>query len=93
MQLPKIHCNSVPYRSGFVEVRSNVHPGHVNIEVWCLHPDYDRQASDIIDDCIGDADVTGNTEIELEIIQAKELVRLLNVAIEAAERNVQNLAT
>ena len=93
MQLPKIYCKSVSYRSGFVEVRPNVHPGHVNIEVWNLHPDQDQRATDIADDCIGDADVTGNTEIELEITQAKELVRLLSVAIEAAESSGQNVAT
>jgi hypothetical protein len=86
MQFPKICCKSVSYRSGFVEVRPNVHPGHVNIEVWNLQPNHDQRATDLADDCIGDGDVTGNTEIELDIIQAKELVRLLSVAIEAAEK-------
>lgn len=85
MQLPKIYCKSVPYRSGFVEFRPNVHAGHVNIEVWNLHPEHDRRAGDITDECICEADVTSNTEVELEITQAKELVRLLSVAIEAAE--------
>ena len=93
MQLPKIYCRSVSYRSGFVEVRANIHPGHVNIEVWNLHPNHDQRAADIGDDRIGDDDVTGNTEIELDIIQAKELVRLLSVAIDAAESSVENLAT
>jgi hypothetical protein len=91
MKLPKIHCKSVSYRCGFVEVRPNVHPGHVNVEIWSLHPGYDRRVTDIADDCICDGDVTGNAEIELDIIQAKELVRLLVVAIEAAERSGQNL--
>lgn len=93
MQLPKIYCKSVLYRSGFIEVRPNIHPGHVNIEIWNLHPDHDRQATDIADDCIGDADVTSSTEIEMELVQAKELVWLLSVAIEAAENSMQNLAT
>lgn len=93
MQLPKIYCKSVSYRSGFVEVRPNIHPGHVNIEVWNLHPNHDRRVTGVADDCISDDDVTGNTEIELDIIQAKELVRLLSIAIEAAESAVQNLAT
>ncbi len=85
MQLPKIYCKSVSYRSGFVEVRPNIHPGYVNIEVWNLHPDHDWRATDISDDCVGDGDVTGNAEIELDINQAKELIRLLSIAIEAAE--------
>jgi hypothetical protein len=91
MEFPKIYCNNVSYRSGFVEVIPNVHPGHVNVEVWNLHPDHDRRTTDIADNYIADTDVTGNTEIELNIIQAKALVRLLTMAIEAAENNLQNL--
>jgi hypothetical protein len=87
MQYSKIYCNGVSYRSGFVEVLPNIHPGHVNIEVWNLHPDHDRRSTDISDDCISDADVTGNTEIELNVTQAKELVRQLKAAIEAVESN------
>lgn len=86
MQFPKIYCNSVSYRAGFVEVRPNIHPGHVNIEIWNLHPHHDRRVTDIADECIADTDVTGNTEIELDLVQAKELVRLIGMAIEAAER-------
>lgn len=87
MELPKIYCKSISYRSGFVEVRPNVHPGHVNIEVWNLRPDHDRGAVDIAGNLIADDDVISDTEIELDIIQAKELVRLLSLAIEAAESN------
>jgi hypothetical protein len=85
MQSPKIYCNSVSYRSGFVQVLPNVHSGHINLEVWNLHPDHDKRAIDITDVCLADADVTANTEIELDVAQAKELVRLLSVAIEAAK--------
>ena len=88
MRLPKIHCKSISYRSGFIEVVPNIHPGHVNIEVWNLHPDYDRSARDIADERIADTDVIGNTEIELDLHQAKELVRLLGMAIAAAENKV-----
>jgi len=86
MEFPKIYCKSVPYRSGFVEVRPNIHSGHINIEIWNLHPDHEQQAADIADSGISDAAITGNTEIELNIAQAKELIRLLGRAIEAAER-------
>lgn len=89
MQFPKIYCNSVSYRSGFIEVRPDIHPGHVNLEVWNLHPDHNQRAVDIADDNIADADVTGNTEMELDVMQAKELVRLLNLAIEAVADNGQ----
>lgn len=84
MDLPKIHCNDFPYRSGFIEVRPNIHCNHINIEIWNLRPGYDRQATDVTDERISDSDVTGNTEIELDIAQARELVRRLEAAIEAA---------
>lgn len=84
MQFPKIYCNSASYRSGVIEVRPDIHPGHVNLEVWNFHPDHDRRAADI-----ADADVVGNTEMELDVMQAKELVRLLNLAIEAVAGNGQ----
>jgi len=84
MKFPRIYCRSIPYRSGFVEVRPNIHDGHINIEIWNLHPDHDQHAVDISDSCIADVDVTGNTEIELDIAQALELVRLLGDAIKLA---------
>jgi len=64
----------------------------VNIEIWSIHPHYHRRVTDIANDCIGDGDVTGNAEIELDIIHAKELIRLLVVAVEAAESSGQNSA-
>jgi hypothetical protein len=89
MQFPRIYCKSVSYRSGVVEVRPSIHPGCVNIELWSLHPDHDERATDITDDCIADADVTGNAEIELDLTQARELVRLLGIAIEAVESDLK----
>ena len=67
-------------------LQSGIHPGHVNIEVWTTHPDFNPPTADIRDGSIPDEDVTGNTEIELDIAQAKQLVKLLSLAIEAAEK-------
>lgn len=86
MAFTRICCRNISYRSGFVEVLPNIHPGHINIEVWNIHPDFSQPAADIGDDSIPDEDVTGNTEIELDIEQAKKLVALLNRAIGAAEK-------
>jgi len=86
MRFPKLYCKGVPYRAGFVEVSPNIHPGHINLEIWNLDPDHDQRVTDIGDDCSVDTDVTGNTEIELDLAQAKELVRLLGMAIDAVER-------
>lgn len=87
MDFPKIHCKNIPYRSGFVEVRPNMHSGHINIEIWNLDPGYDRDATDVSDDRLSDTDVTSNTEIELDIAQALELIRLLNAAVAAARNS------
>jgi hypothetical protein len=84
MNFPKIHCKNIPHRSGFVEVRPNIHSGHINIEIWNLEPGYDRDATDVTDDRLSDADITSNTEIELDIPQALELIRLLSSAVAAA---------
>ena len=86
MKSPQIYCKSIPYRSGLIEVLPNVHAGHVNIEVWNLHPDCNYAPTDIRDGSISDEDVIGHTEIELDIAQAKTLVALLQLAIEAAEK-------
>ena len=90
MDYPKIHCSNIPYRSGFLQVRPNIHPGHVNVEIWSLHPAYDRAATDITDKRISDAEVTGNTEIELDAAQARELVRQLTAAINSLADDAPN---
>lgn len=86
MEFPRIYCRNISYRSGFIEVLPNIHPGHVNIEVWNIHPDSSQPGADIRDGSVSDEDVIGNTEIELSIAQAKELVELLSRAIEAAAK-------
>lgn len=91
MKFPQIYCNDISYRSGFVEVLPNIHRGHINLEVWNLHPDFRHSEADasIADASIRDEAVTANTEIELNISQARRLIELLSVAIEAAEQNSQ----
>jgi hypothetical protein len=84
MEFTRICCRNISYRSGFIEVLPNLHPGHINIEVWNIHPDFRQPAADIRDGSIPDKDITGNTEIELDIEQAKKLVELLNHAIGVA---------
>ena len=90
MEFTRICCGNISYRSGFVEVLPNIHPGHINIEVWNIHPDFRQPAADIGDGAIPAEDITGNTEIELDIEQTKKLVELLNRAIGAAEKQTRD---
>jgi hypothetical protein len=83
MDFPKIHCKDVSYRSGFVEVSPGIHDGHVNIEIWNVHPDRAPMIEDEVS--LIDLDVVGVTEIELSVPQAKELVRQLQLAISKLE--------
>lgn len=81
MKQEKMWCGSINYRKGFVEVSPNIHPGLVNIEITNIHPDHDISA----DEDIPDEAFVGNAEIELSILEAKELIRRLNSAIIKAE--------
>ena len=88
----QIKCDVVQYRQGFIQV-ANVHTGCVNLEVWNIHPDASIAAVlQVASESISDADVVANTEIELSVVQAKELVRQLEAAIGEIERGSTNAA-
>ncbi|WP_426390452.1 hypothetical protein [Variovorax sp. R-27] len=80
MGASKIRLNDVRYRQGFLEV-TNIHPGHINIETWEIHPDLDISEKQFDDKAITDECVVANTEIELSVEQAKALVASLEAAI------------
>jgi len=88
----QIKCDAVQYRQGFIEV-ANIHGGCVNLEVWNVHPDKSIAAAALVASAsISDTDVVANTEIELSVAQAKELVRQLELAIRNIERGATNAA-
>ena len=76
----KIKCNSINYRKGYIEVTGNIHEGHVNIEAWRIHPDTDI-SGDMSFEEISDEAFTSNTELELTLENAEELVKALQGAI------------
>lgn len=93
----KIKCNAIEYRKGFIEVKSNIHAGCINLETWSIHPDVDISDDKSSLDTLSENDITGNTEIELTVERAKELVRLLQLAIDDSsnqeeERKLANRA-
>jgi len=81
MTVNKIRFNDVLYRQGFLEVTANIHPGHINLETWEIHPDFDISGQEFDDVAITDEAVIANTEIELNIKQARALIARLEAAI------------
>jgi hypothetical protein len=78
----RLRCCSIPYRQGFLEI-TNAHDGCVNIEAWHVAASVDLTSVTWVGDGLGEADVVGNTELELTPAEARQLARLL---IEGAER-------
>lgn len=77
-----IKCNTIPYRKGFIEVEASIHPGCINIETWDIHPEKDISSSSSVGSAgLSDSDVTGVTEIELNIKEAESLISLLQKAV------------
>lgn len=79
-----IKCNGIAYRKGFIEVIGQIHPGHINLEVWGIAPDFNIDNLTIRTGSIPDGAVTGNVELELSIAQTKALITRLEAAVAAA---------
>lgn len=77
----RVMCDSISYRKGYIDVSPEIHEGCVNLEVTNIHPEVDIFNVDIGEDEIADETFTGNTEIELSVENAEELVRVLQEAI------------
>lgn len=86
-QSPMIICNDIAYRQGFIEVAAGIHPHHINIETWNIHPDCDISSLSLTDATLSDQEIIGNTEIELSVSQATALVESLLMAIQLAQRD------
>ncbi|MDD4911764.1 MAG: hypothetical protein PHP57_05665 [Sideroxydans sp.] len=86
MNPQRFKCTGVPYRQGWIEVTSGIHGGFVNLEVWNVTPEVDISplASELA--LLTDDQIVGNTEVELSVALAKELVAALESAIKAIER-------
>ncbi|MGE0624570.1 MAG: hypothetical protein AB7I04_14270 [Pseudomonadales bacterium] len=81
-----VRCNGIPYRQGILEVRHDMHPGFINLECWMLDPAIDITRLEPAAAELPDSAVIANTELELSLAQAGELVRLLQEAIRMVER-------
>jgi hypothetical protein len=81
-----ITVNDISYRQGFIEVIAGIHPLHVNLETWNIHPEFQISGKSIRADDIPDEAIIGNTELELSLEQARVLMQYLQVAIAKAEQ-------
>ena len=79
-----IKCNAIEYRKGYIEVRGDIHNDCVNIEAWNIHPDIDISGIDLGDDLMPEEATIANTEIELSIKNAEDLIQQLTEAIKVA---------
>ena len=90
MSNQKIRCNDVRYRQGFVEVTSDIHAEHINVEVWNVHPDWDISDKAFDDTRLSDEAFVGNVELELSTEQAKALIEQLQASIRKIQRSTHN---
>jgi hypothetical protein len=80
-----IKCYGVQYRQGWVEVVAGIHSGFVNLESWNVSPQVDITPQSASLASLPDEAITANTEMELSLEQAKQLVAALHAAIQVAE--------
>jgi hypothetical protein len=80
-----IKCDHVNYRKGYIEIVPKIHKGCINIESWDIDTDYDISNIDIYDNQFPTDKVLANTEIELTIAQAEELINNLKWAIKKSQ--------
>lgn len=85
----KIKCTGIQYRQEFIDIQTNIHDGFINIETWMVSPSVNLEKShDIADANIKDTDIIGNTELEISISQARQLINLLQQAVDKSQENI-----
>ena len=77
----RMKCNNIEYRKGFIEVEAGIHAGCINLETWEVNADIDISNLNLSDNELPDEGIVANTEIELNIDEAEQLIRLLHRAI------------
>ena len=77
----RLKVNNVAYRKGYIEVMADIHDACINIETWEINADIDISNLELDDSNIPDEAVVANTELELNIIEAEQLIKQLQNAI------------
>jgi len=71
----------VPYRKGFIEVSTGIHENCINLETCNIEHGVDISNLDFDSADLPDAAFQGNTELELDVSTAEDLVEALQKAI------------
>lgn len=87
-----INCNDILYRQGFIQVETGIHADHINVEVWNVRLDTDITGKTRAGDLDDEDAIQANTEIELNVDQAKSLVAQLQDAIAYIERHKNDIS-
>lgn len=77
----RLKVNTISYRKGFIEISAGIHENCINIETWDVLPDLDITNLDIRSNDFPEDGVQGNTELELDLSTAEDLVAKLQEAI------------
>jgi len=89
-------CSTISYRSGFIEVAPNIHPGCVNIEAWDVLgiPNAPKPSIDEFWNLRGrdELEVQSTVELELTAEEAREFAQWLLNAADAAESHESDSA-
>lgn len=80
-------CNNISYRKGYIEVIPNIHDDCINLEVTTIHPDVDISSIELTNSELPDNTITANTEIEINIEEAKQLIDFLKISISKVEES------
>lgn len=86
--MKKIKCDNIDYRKGYVEVSSGIHDGCINLEIWEVSAEVDLKNIEIDDENFSDDYIHANTEIEMSISEANDLVVRLQKAINDVESKI-----
>lgn len=82
-----IKCTGVSYRQGFVEVVVGIHPKHINLETWSVSSDAKLTGTP---GSLPEGSITANTELELDLKQARALIAALEAAVQIISRGENN---
>ena len=80
----RIFCDNVEYRKGVIELSADIHPGLINLEVFGVKSDVDLSVAPSPNFDLEEL-VKNRTEVELSLLQAKELSEQLQNAISIIE--------
>jgi len=82
-----ISCGDIPHRKGLIEVAVGIHPGHLNLEIWHVHPELNLEELNLSQGLDLEGRVVGNTELELSADEVRQLIEHLTRLLRDMEKH------